>query len=391
MFGKGFHLFTLLGFRVSIDPSWFLLAVLIVWSLARGYFPTVVEDLAPTTAVWLALLGALGLFASIIFHEFAHALVARRFDMPIAGITLFLFGGVAQLRGEPPSAKAEFLVAIAGPISSYLLAAVLYVLLLPFGAEDRLGPVAAVLAYLMTINVLLATFNLLPAFPLDGGRVLRAAVWGWTGSLRRATQVSAGLGRGLGAALMLLGVLNIVAGQFIGGMWIGLIGFFIIGAAGASEMQVEMKLGLEGVSVRDIMNPKVIAAPADITVAELVDGYFYRHFHKSFPVIWGDQLVGCVRLQDVGRVAREDWSETKVAEILTDENATHVVEPGAPVWEALGRMNEKNVSRLMVVERGELRGMLTMRDLMRFLSIRRELEGEAGGRLAARGIAREGS
>ena len=311
--------------------------------------------------------------------------------MPIAGISLFLFGGVAQLRDEPPSAKAEFFVAIAGPISSYLLAAILYLLLLPFGAEDGLGPISAVLAYLVTINLVLATFNLLPAFPLDGGRVLRAAVWGWTGSLRRATRVSATLGRGLGAALMLLGVLNIVAGQFIGGMWIGLIGFFIVGAAGASEMQVEMKLGLEGVRVRDIMNPKVIAVPADITVAELVDSYFYRHFHKSFPVVRGDRLLGCVRLQDVRQVPREEWAETNVAEILTDENATHVIEPGAAVWEALGRMNEKNVSRLMVVERGGLRGMLTMRDLMQFLTVRRELEGEPGGRQAVRSVAREGS
>ena len=144
MLGKGYHLFTLLGFKVSVDPSWFLLAILIVWSLARGYFPAVVENLAPTTAVLLAILGAVGLFASIVFHEFAHSLVARRFDMPIAGISLFLFGGVAQLRDEPPSAKAEFFVAIAGPISSYLLAAILYLLLLPFGAGDGRGPYGAV-------------------------------------------------------------------------------------------------------------------------------------------------------------------------------------------------------------------------------------------------------
>ncbi|MDN3722011.1 site-2 protease family protein [Roseibium salinum] len=352
--------------------------MLIVWSLARGYFPAVIEGLATDTAIWLAIAGAIGLFASIIFHEFAHALVARRFDMPISGITLFLFGGVAHLRDEPPSARAEFLVAIAGPISSYILAAGFYLLLAVTSAGDGITPLAALFSYLTLINAVLATFNLLPAFPLDGGRVLRAAVWGWTGSLRRATQVSAALGRGLGVALMALGVINIVSGDFVGGLWIGLIGFFILTAAGSTAMQVELKQTLKDIRVRDIMNSQVIAVPADITVAELVDDYFYRHFHKAFPVVRGEQVLGSVRLKDVGQVPRENWGTTSVAEILSSGNGSHVVEPGALVWDALTLMKENNVSRLMVVERGDLKGMLTMRDLMHFLAVHRELSGGPG-------------
>lgn len=373
MFGKGFHLFTMLGFRVSVAPSWFILALLIVWTLAEGYFPQVISNLDPATAWSLAVAGALGLFASIIYHEFAHTLVARQFGMPIAGITLFLFGGIAQLRDEPPGPRAEFLVAAAGPVSSYLLAAVLYALLLLFPQQAATAPVMAVLGYLVTINLLLATFNLLPAFPLDGGRMLRAAVWGWTGSLPRATQISATLGRILGGGLMLLGVLGIVSGDFIGGMWISLIGFFIIGAAGASQMQVEYKLGLQDVAVRDIMNRKPVAVPVEASVTQLVDDYFYRYFHKAFPVVRGGELVGCVRLEDVSKLPRERWQSSQVGDILTDDAARQMVEPDTPVWDALNLMNEHKVSRLMVVRNGKLAGILTMRDLMQFMVIRREL------------------
>jgi len=278
MLGRRFELFTLLGFRVSLDLSWFLLAVLIVWSLATGFFPATVEGIDPAIAWWLGVGGAIGLFASIVFHELAHAMVARRFAMPIAGITLFIFGGVAELKDEPPSARAEFLVAIAGPIASYVLAAGCYaamlaVLLAGFGVA-----LAALFSYLALINFVLATFNLVPAFPLDGGRVLRAGVWWWTGDLRRATRFGSVTGRILGSALLALGVISIVTGtSLIGGMWQALIGLFIIGAAQASERQLELKLGLGDVRVARIMHPDPVSVPAETSLAELVDGYFYRY------------------------------------------------------------------------------------------------------------------
>jgi len=369
-----FHLFTLFGFRVGLDPTWFLLAILIVWSLGQAYFPTVLPG-ADAAVIWtLAVLSALGLFASIVFHEFAHAIVARRFDMPIAGITLFIFGGVAEMKREPPSAKAEFWVAIAGPIASYILAAAGWLAALALGGAG-LQPAVALFSYLAVINLVLATFNLLPAFPLDGGRVLRAGVWWWTGDLGRATRSAALMGRILGGALIALGVLSIVSGSFVGGMWQALIGLFIIGAAGATEMHTEMRLGLQDVAVGRVMTRDPVAVPADVTVQDLVDDYFYTHFHKMFPVVEGGKVIGCVRLKDVGKLERSDWPAARVRDIVAEDSGQRTVPADMPVHEAMQRMRDADASRLVVADDGRLAGILTMRDVMSFLEIRRELEG----------------
>jgi len=238
MFGKKIDLFSILGFRVSLDFTWFFLAILIVWSLSWGYFPAVIDGLNRNTALVLGVVGALGLFFSILFHEFSHAIVARRFDIPITGITLFIFGGVAELEKEPPSAKSEFLMAIAGPIASYVLAVVFYTIAVVLPPATAAMPIAAVFSYLALINTVLATFNLLPAFPLDGGRVFRAAIWWWSDDLERATSLAAGTGRILGTFLMVLGLFSVVSGNFVAGMWQALIGLFIIGAARSSEVQI---------------------------------------------------------------------------------------------------------------------------------------------------------
>lgn len=375
MFAKRFHLFTLLGFRVGLDPSWFLLAVLIVWSLATGYFPVMIEGLDTATAWWLGLGGALGLFASIVFHEFAHAMVARRFDMPVTGITLFVFGGVAELKEEPPSPKAEFWVAIAGPMSSYFLAGLCYQAagVLGAGGDGAPGPMAALFAYLALINFVLATFNLLPAFPLDGGRVLRAGVWWWTGSLERATRLGAATGRILGSVLLALGVLSIVSGAFVAGMWQALIGFFIIGAAGAHQAQMEMKLGLRDITVSAVMARPAIAVDADTAVTGLVDRYFYGTFHKMFPVTDGDRVLGCVRLQDVQRVPQEDWDRVRARDILDPDSRDRAIASDAPLLDALKVMRDRDIGRLMVIDGGTLRGVVTMQDVMAYLAMRHDL------------------
>lgn len=372
MFAKRFHLFTLMGFRVGLDPSWFLLAVLIVWSLATGYFPATVDGLEAATAWWLGLFGALGLFASIVFHEFAHAMVARRFDMPVTGITLFVFGGVAELKDEPPSPKAEFWVAIAGPLSSYLLAGLCHLAAgaLPGGAG---APVPALFTYLALINFVLATFNLLPAFPLDGGRVLRAGVWWWTGSLDRATRLGAATGRVLGAVLLALGVLSIVSGAFLAGLWQALIGLFIIGAAGASQARLDMTLGLKDVTVDMVMAHPAISVPADTPVAELVERYFHGTFHKMFPVVEDGRAIGCVRLADVRRVPQSDWDRVRARDILDTDSQARAIGSRAPLLDALRVMREHDTSRLMVVDGGVVKGVLTMRDVMACLAMRQDL------------------
>ncbi|GAB4287161.1 MAG: site-2 protease family protein [Roseovarius sp.] len=377
MFGNRIELFSILGFRVSLDPTWFLLAVLIVWSLAGGYFPARIPDLAPGTALALGIAGALGLFVSIILHEFSHAIVARRFDIPIRGITLFIFGGVAEMENEPPSARAELLMALAGPVASLLLALIFQSLAMLLPATTEAAPLAVLVSYLAMINAVLALFNLIPAFPLDGGRVLRAALWWWTGDLGRATRVGAGTGQLLGSVLVALGFLNALGGNVVAGLWQALIGMFIIGAARSSETRMTMTALLEDMPVRRLMVSHPVTVPDDTPVDYLIENYFYRFNHKVFPVLRDGRLLGCVRLDDVGKLPPEERPHRVAADILAPDSAARTVGPDMTVLEAMNLMQAHNVSRLMVAEGDRLLGMLTMRDIVSHVAIRRRL-GAAG-------------
>ena len=219
MLGNSVPLFRLLGFEVKLDFSWIFLAALVSWSLATGYFPQNLEGLSAGTYWWMAIAGAIGLFASIILHELSHSLVARQYGLPITGITLFIFGGVAEMEREPPTPRAEFMMAIAGPIASYLLAGIFY-LLSGIGSGS---PLASVAAYLALINFVLGTFNLIPAFPLDGGRALRAILWSTSGDLTGSTRRTATLGQMFGAVMIGLGLVSLFYGNTIGGIWWALI------------------------------------------------------------------------------------------------------------------------------------------------------------------------
>jgi Zn-dependent protease len=362
-------LFTILGFRVGLDLSWFIIAVLVTWSLATGYFPGVLPGIDAQAAWWLGAAGALGLFASILLHEFAHAIVARRFDIRIRGITLFIFGGVAEMEDEPPDARSEFFMAAAGPVMSFALAALFWVVAGLFPG----GLAGALFGYLALINLVLAIFNLVPAFPLDGGRIFRAAMWGWTGDYARATRIAAALGRGFGTLLIVLGVWNLVSGASFAGIWQALIGLFVISAAGSSEAQMTLRTGLEGLRVRDLMVRNPIAVPHDTPLARVVEDYFYRHRHTVFPVVRHGRFTGCIRIEDVGRIP-EAARAGRTAEDVLPEGEAATVPPGAPAMEALRVMQSRGTSRLMVVEDGMLRGVLTMRDVMAHLTIRNELE-----------------
>lgn len=285
------RLFRLFGFDVGIDPSWIVLAILVAWSLSTGYFPFRYQALSPRQYWIMGIIGALGLFASIVAHEFCHSLVARRKGMPIKGITLFIFGGVAEMDEEPPKAQDEFLIAAVGPVSSLAMAALFYGL-------SRLGEAAAwptaisgVMGYLGLINLILAAFNLVPAFPLDGGRILRAALWAWKGNLRWATRIASQFGRGFGLLLIALAVLRVLNGFFIGGMWLFLIGLFIRNAATMSYQQLLTRRALEGEPLERFMNRQPVTVPPDLKLDRLVEDYIYRHHHKLYPVVEGERLI----------------------------------------------------------------------------------------------------
>lgn len=375
MFGKRIDLFKLLGFEVRIDMSWVFLAILVAWSLSTGFFPFRYEGLSTQTYWIMGVVGAIGLFLSIIVHEMSHSLVARQYGMPIKGITLFIFGGVAELNKEPPSPKAEFLMAAAGPISSLALAALLYVFSLVAQAIGLPESVYGVIKYLSWINGLLAVFNLVPAFPLDGGRILRSILWGWKDNLRWATRVSAAFGAGFGLFLIFLGVLQFFGGNFIGGMWWFFIGMFIRGAANSSYQQLLVRRALEGEPVRRFMKTEVITAPAAATLQELVDNYFYRYHHKLFPVVdAGDRLVGGATIKQVRDVPREEWGRRTVGEIAQPPSPENTIDEQADALDALALMSRSASSRLMVTAGNQLVGIISLKDLLAFLELKVELD-----------------
>ena len=384
MFTSRIPLFKLLGIQVGLDVSWFLLAFLLVWSLSAGYFPWALPGLEGATYFWMGLLGAIGLFASIIFHEFAHALVARQYDLPISNITLFIFGGVAEMEDEPRTAAAEFWMAIAGPIASLILSLAFY-LLLTTGIATETSPFGAVIGYLAFINLVLAIFNMLPAFPLDGGRILRSALWWYNDNFKKSTRIAAAAGSVLAVLLMALGVFNIINGAFVQGIWQMLIGFFIYSAAGASRAHAELRTSLHGVTVSRVMRPEVITVPAGTPVQSLVEDYFYRYYFKLFPVVDGGRVVGVVGLKEVGNVPREDWGRVRTSEIMMPLDKENSVRPDVPVYNVLRQMQGQGKSRLVVTDGQSLKGVITLRDIMGYLAVRGELEeGQLGTPAGAR-------
>jgi len=374
MFGKKTHLFTLLGFDVGIDLSWILLALLLTWSLAKGLFPHYFPGMPESTYWWMGVGGALGLFVSIVFHEFCHSIVAKRFGLPMKGITLFIFGGVAEMSDEPPSATAEFLMAIAGPISSVLLGGALY-------GVGRLGrsvgtpeSINAVFLYLAFLNVILAGFNMIPAFPLDGGRVLRSILWKVKGNLRWATRIASVFGSGFGMLLIVLGVLSFFTGSLIGGIWYFLIGWFIRNASQVSYRQVLIRNALGGEEIGRFMQREPVTVSPGASIEQLVNDYFYRFHYKMFPVANGEGLVGCVTPKQVREMPREQWSQRRVGEVVVPCSKENTISPHADAMQALATMNQTGNSRLLVVDENHLVGIVTLKDMLKFLSLKIDLE-----------------
>jgi Zn-dependent protease len=376
MFGKKIHLFTLFGFEVGIDFTWFLLAVFVAWSLAAGLFPLYYKGLSERTYWIMGAAGAVGLFLSIVFHEFWHSIVARHYGLPMKGITLFIFGGVAEMEDEPPNAKTELLMALAGPFSSVVLGAVFLGVYWGGVAAAWPKPVWGVLQYLGWLNIILAVFNMIPAFPLDGGRVLRSILWAAKGDLRWSTRIAAALGSGMGMLLILLGLLAFIAGNLITGIWYFLIGMFIRGAAHMSYRQVLIRNALGGEPVSHFMEKNPVTVPPSISIRELVDNYFYRYHYKMFPVSGNGALEGCISSREVKAIPREQWDERRVQDVLVSCSNETMVAPEADAMQALSLMNRTGNSRLMVVQGHDLVGVITLKDMLKFLNMKIDLEGK---------------
>jgi len=343
MFGKRIPLFKLFGFSVSIDITWFILAILITWTLAED-FPRYFEGFSKATYLWMGIAGAFGLFASIVFHEFCHSLVARRYGLPMKGITLFIFG---------------FL----------------------YMASKRAGwyePVNGVLWFSWRLNYALAVFNLVPAFPLDGGRVLRSILWAIKGNLRWATKIASQLGSAFGLFLIIMGLWFFIGGDFVGGVWSALIGMFIRTASQMSYRQLLMRRSLAGEEIRHFMKSDPITVPPSISIEQLVNDYFYRHHLKMFPVCDGDRLVGCVTSNQVKQVPKDKWSQQTVRQLIKPCSRENTVGPEMDAVKALSIMNRTGNSRLMVVDGEQLVGIVTLKDMLKFLDLKIDFEGQKG-------------
>ena len=364
-------LFRPFGFSVRLDPSWFVVGTLVTWSLAEGIFPTRVPGLHAATYWMMGVAGALGLLASIVFHELCHALAGRRFGIELRGIRLFIFGGVAEMLHEPPSPRAEFVVAVVGPLSSFVLSGV------TFATVSLLHPVLprwadGILFYVAGINLILALFNLIPAFPLDGGRLLRAALWARQKSIQKATHITSRIGQAFGLVLVGVGVISVIRGEWVSGLWWALIGLFLRGAAQQAYRQVRVRGALVGERVRQLMIPALVVDP-DTPLRDLVDTPLYRTQCELFPVVEDGKLLGVVTQDGVKLVPREKWDWTRVKDVIEPLTESNTISPDADAMTALLTMQAHQTTCLIVLEENRLAGVLTLRDLMGFLRMRAEL------------------
>lgn len=370
------------GIRLVADWSLIIIFALVLVNLAVAVFPSWHPEWGAGLTWGVAFGAAVLFFASVLLHELSHALVGRMFGIPVRRITLFIFGGMAHLESEPPSPKSELLMAAAGPIASIGIGvlSLLGAALLAGGALERatdpmavltqLGPVATLLFWLGPVNILLGLFNMVPGFPLDGGRVLRAILWATTKDLEKATRWASWCGQAVGWLLIALGVTSLFAGGFGQGLWLMLIGWFLLSAAKASYQHTAVQEALRGTRVGEVMRRSIGTVPPELSVQALVGEHIMESDQQSFPVVSSGRLIGVVGIGDVRKVPREQWALTEVADIMTPVGSFETVGVDQPAVEALRLLGEREGDQVPVVERdGALLGLVRRQDILRWLSL----------------------
>lgn len=366
-----FHLGRLAGIEIDINSSWLIAIVLITFSFANGWFPALYPHATFGTYLLLGFIAAILLFISVLLHELAHSLVARMRGLQVKSITLFIFGGVSNIEQEPQSAGSEFQMAFVGPLVSLLLGLVCYLLLLPFGGTTN--PVTATLIVLMIANITLGVFNLIPGFPLDGGRVLRSIVWKITGNPTTATRVATFVGEAIAYLFILFGIWEVFSSSVVNGIWLGFIGWFMLSAAQAVRARATLEATFGDATVEQVMNRQPMTVPANISVQRLVDDFFLPQGLRSALVLQGDQLAGLVTLSDIRHVAREQWGQTPVGLIMIPAERLHTVAPTQKLRDALPLMTAQDINQLPVVQDGRLVGVINRDAIMRSLQLRNAL------------------
>ena len=373
---KAINLIKIAGIQVSFDYSWLIVFGLVLFSMSAGYFPRYYPGHAALT-YWLAgIFATLFFFASVVIHELAHSLMAIHLGLKISEITLFIFGGVSKLNEEPLDPVTELQVASVGPLSSFGLALIFW-LVRGLVAGLHLGLLTGLFSYLTWINLALGVFNLVPGFPLDGGRVFRALYWWKTGSLTRATRLAADLGKGFAVALMVLGGVQIFLGDLIGGLWFIFIGMFLRGLSQRGYEEVVIRKSLEGVQVRDIMTREVVSVAPDLTVSQLVHDYFLHYAYRAFPVEAEGRVLGVATVTSVRHVPRPEQEVQKVAEAMIPVSEEWIITGEVSLADALRRMAQNEQDLLLVMQDEKMIGIITKTSLLRFIQVKRILEPEA--------------
>ena len=364
------------GIEIRIHWSWLVIFTLLIWWLADGFYGEVnAYDHWSDTERWGAAIGStLLFFLSVLLHELSHSLVAKRMGLAVSSITLFIFGGVSALESEPRSAREEFLVAIVGPGTSILLGVLFAAAAFGFYLNDADDTViGAVCEYLAFINVAVGIFNMLPGYPLDGGRVLRSALWSRTRNVLKSTRWAAHAGTLISWGLIAVGVISVLAGSFIGGAWFIIIGWFLRNTSEQAYQQVLLKNTLEGHKVGEMVNRVYFPAPPDISLSELVNEYMLRHSQRAVPIVVGGDLLGIVTMSDLQKVPHTEWPATSAFRAMTPKEKLYTVAPEDDLTRALEIMAAHEIHQVPVINHRDFEGFVTRADVLRMIQIRSQM------------------
>lgn len=355
---------TVIGIPIKIHFSWLVIFALISWSLSTFYFPPANPFLSPLIYWTFGIIASAMLFLSVVIHELAHSYVALKYKIPIINITLFIFGGVAQMKGEPSNPDAEIKIALAGPFTSFFLALVFFIAFLFF--ENSLTK--ALFRYLAQLNLILGAFNLIPGFPMDGGRIVRAYIWNKTKDFFHATRKASAYGQKIALLFIIVGLLSLFAG-FTTGLWLVLVGWFIYSAAQTSYQQASLEETLNGVKVKDIMVKEIISLPPAMTVETAVYDYFLRYGFGGFPIMADEKLYGFVTLKEIKDVPRERWRDVKLSEIYKPINKSLEISEKDSALTALEVMINEDAGRLIVKDGDKITGLITRNGIAQYVQL----------------------
>lgn len=374
MFKSAFNLIELFGFRIRIDPSWFLLAALIIWALTTAYFPENLPNHSNIDYLALSIVAMLGMFISLLIHELSHSLVARLYGIEVKNITLFVFGGLAELEEETETPKSEFWIAIVGPLSSLVLAGLFYLCRQLSIEMQSSAALQELLSYLFLINMVLAVFNIIPAFPLDGGRVLRAVLWQRSGNFVSATRVASAAGQVFAVFLITTGALAVFTNAGFSGLWQILIGFFIFTASRTSYTQVLLSEGLKEKSIENLMSKVILTADVTDTVEMLINNTILRHGVSFVPVTEGNHLLGYIDNNVVQKIDKDNWATSRVGDVYVPSNENNTVAANLELADLIEKMSKTNQRKMLVADQGVLLGVITLSDLIEYVALRNSLQ-----------------